>query len=165
MRFLAVLISLLTLGPLAFAQPGRVRKLLSPDRSFQATVQDTYARSPKFRESVVSVHDASGKLLRSYSFTSTDRQHGAVVVDCEWSPDGHYFVVRMEHTGGHQPQFQPIVIWSRDTNAFYELTRYTADKSFSIALPDQVTVLTWPAMNPTTIRLKNLRFNEFRELK
>ena len=160
-----VLALLITVALTAAAQHQLEKTFLSPDGRLKAKVKDTDVYDPRYRESVVSVSDANGSVLSSHDFTSRDRQHGAGMLSCSWSPDGQYFVVHMVHTGGHQPEFDPIVVWSLRTKRLYELINYTAYERFSLTAPDRLAVSTWPGLKHRTTSLHSLKSNELRELK
>ena len=164
-RLIHILLLLLTVSLASVAQNQSEKTFLSPDGQFKAMIRDTKVRDPRYRESVVSVSDNNGNVLSSHEFTSSDGQHGAGMLSCSWSPDGQYFVVHMGHTGGHQPEFDPIVIWSVKTKRLYELSNYTASRSFSLSAPDRLTAKSWPKLESRTILLHALKSIELRELK
>lgn len=143
----------------------RLKTFLSPNGQSSAIIKDTAVSDARYRESMISILRTDGTVLASHNFTSSDGQHGAAMLSCGWSPDSQYFIGRMSHTGGHQPEFSPIVIWSAGTQRLYELTTYTAYGRLSMKAPTRLPVLTWPALKPTTIDLKALKSADFRELK
>jgi len=53
--------------------------------------------------------------------------------------------------------FAPVVFWNRKTNTFYELAGYTADMTFSVTAPDDVSVDTWTDLKPATVSLHSLQ--------
>jgi hypothetical protein len=149
------------LVPSVLAQVGQALK--SPDGTLRAVVKP--ARNQNVDESRVSILDSGGKQLRTHDFSSSNGDHGYRVDGAQWTPDSQFFVFRMRSSGGHSPMYAPLVFWSRKTNRFYQVNNYTADQTFSIRSPEEVSVNTWPDMKPVTVSLGALPRAEFNELR
>jgi len=151
----------LAIGAAVASESRNPTKFKSPDHRFVGLVAPSLNASD---ESRVSILGADGHQLRTHDFSSSDGQHGYGVDAAQWTPDSHYFVLRMRSSGGHSPMFAPIVFWSRKANRFYSLNDYTGDISFSVAAPDGVKASTWPGMRPTTVSLHALKKTDVTEL-
>jgi hypothetical protein len=46
--------------------------------------------------------------------SSVDAEHGYRVVHASWSPSGRYLSVQLDSSGGHQPQYSPLVLFDLD---------------------------------------------------
>jgi hypothetical protein len=94
----------------------------SPDGKTVAVVGPVIGT--KTNESEVHISDVAGAFSTfrlNHSFASADGEHGLVIVRSAWSPNSRYFVFSGESSGGHQPWHSPMFVYSRRTNALYEL--------------------------------------------
>lgn len=134
----------------------------SPDGKLRAVVKP--ARNQNVDESRVSIFDSNGKRLRTQNSSSPDGEHGYGADGAQWTPDSQFFVFRLRSSGGHSPMYAPLVFWSRSTKRFYQANHYTADQTFSVGAPDEVSVSTWPDMKPVTLNLGGLAKTQLIEL-
>lgn len=137
----------------------------SPDGQLSAVVTPT-GREVGFRdsESIVSIFNKDGALLRAHDFSSSDENHGFTVGGPQWTPDSQYFVVWAKDSH-HVQMYVAVVCWSRRSNQFSYLTDYTVDRRLlSITAPDQVQVSTWPDMKPVTVSLGTAKKSDLRTL-
>lgn len=82
------------------------RKYISPNHKFCAVIHSTQAVG-EMPESVVSVYDSRGKLVKRKSYTSPDHEHGYSVVQLKWSADSTFCVWSLTSSGGHSPWHFP----------------------------------------------------------
>jgi hypothetical protein len=102
-------------------------------------------------ESRVEIRDGTGKLLSVKDFSSSDSNHGGLVVDTEWTADSKFFVFSLESSGGHQPWQSPVWFYSRSDRKFREIYDLLGGRPvlqldappFQIVEPDSVKVTTW----------------------
>lgn len=161
--------TLLVAATFLVAYPGtgeRPKQFKSPDTTLTAVVTPA-GKKKGFEEyeSRISILRSGGIQISRHDFSSEDGEHGYGVDQAQWTPDSRYFICRMRNSGGHSPMYAPVVFWSRKSNHFYQLNDYTADITFSIAGPDQVSVNAWPSMNPATVSLDGLRADQVSELR
>lgn|GEM_PF-6479263 len=79
----------------------------SPDRRYCVTVQQIEAPGAVIPESIITIHDRSGKLLARQSYTSADHEHGFAIQQIQWSKDSSYCVWNLTSSGGHSPWHFP----------------------------------------------------------
>ena len=161
--------TLLAAATFLVAYPGageRPKQFKSPDATLTAvvTLADKQKGLEKY-ESRISILRSGGVQISSQDFSSEDGEHGYGVDRAQWTYDSRYFICRMRNSGGHSPMYAPVVFWSRKSNHFYQLNDCTADRTFSITRPDQVSVDTWPGLNPATVSLDGLRADQVTELR
>jgi len=140
-------------------------KFVSPDKRLVAIVvpADKHEGYEEL-ESRVEIHSRGGAPLCAHDFSSDDGEHGYGVDGAQWTPNSQFFVFRLRSSGGHSPMNAPVVFWSRKTNRFYDLKGYTADVTFSVTAPDNVSVDTWTDLRPATLSLHSLQEHQRTEL-
>jgi len=109
-------------------------------------------------ESIVEIWTNDGKLLQKKNYTSEDGDHGLVIAQAAWTPDSQFFIYSAYSSGGHQPWFSRVHVYSRSCDKIYnfkEVSGFTvARDEFTMATPDIVTftVYTSPGMGPTATK-------------
>ncbi len=120
------------------AHPGKTRQdYRSPDGKLIATVIDVN----KAHESRVEIRNLEGKLLLAKDYSSSDMEHGQVILKAAWTPDGKFFVFSMENTGGHSPLARPTSLYSRQQNRLNSLDQavgYITDNNFELQPPNWI---------------------------
>ncbi len=119
------------------------RLYTSPDGRTIAAVSP--APGTKTGEGEVHIRDAAGLSRMKRSFASSDGEHGLSIAQAAWSPDSGFFVFSGSSSGGHQPWHSSIFVYSRVTNALYELDDCVAgiavvEPDFAISSPHQIRV-------------------------
>ena len=156
----AIILMLFTASLMTAAQntaSSENRSFAAPNGLFSAVVlAGGKEKGAEGAESRVEVRDAKGVVLCAHDFSSADGEHGYGVDTAQWTPDSQFFVFRMRNSGGHMPEWAPVVFWSKDRNHFYQLDDYTADQTFSVRSPSRIVVDTWPGLKPSTVSLKDL---------
>jgi len=75
-------------------------------------------------EHLLVIFGRNGALLYRKDFSSSDCEHGDVIVRGEWSPDSEFFVLNVESIGGHKTGHSPVLFYSRHENKLYRLENY-----------------------------------------
>ncbi|HUY18714.1 MAG TPA: hypothetical protein VMV15_05765 [Candidatus Binataceae bacterium] len=94
-------------------------------------------------ESRIEIRSKDGKLIFSKDYSSDDGLHGLGVVKAQWTPDSQFFVYSMTSSGGHQPWYAPIDVYSRAHNRVARLDEMTGHRptlsaAFDIIPPHSV---------------------------
>ena len=137
--------------------PNEPTSLASPDGQLTAVISGQ-------TESRISIQRTDGGPLGQHDFSSADGQQGYVADGAQWTPDSRFLVIRMRSSGGHIPNYELVIYWSRKTRRFYHLPNYTAVQIFSVAAPDKVDVSTWPDLKPATISLHSVSESDRNQL-
>jgi hypothetical protein len=134
----------------------RTVSYLSPDKQFRAEVITQAGSS----ETVVEVHNRTGKLLSREDYTSDDAQHGYYVSKAEWTPNSQFFVYSLESSGGHFVMVVPTLFFATRTKKTYQLFDYLKSNvifpDFQITAPDKVRVTTQDSQRPVVVSLSEL---------
>jgi hypothetical protein len=89
-------------------------------------------------EARLAIFTVSGAVLYQRGFSSSDCEHGEVIVRGQWTADSRLFVFNVESTGGHQPGHKPVLFYSRRSNKLYRLENfigYIAAQDFTLEAP------------------------------
>lgn len=136
--------------------------VMSPDGKLVARVYSSV--SSHKGECRVEIRLKDGPFLRMHDFFSADGQHGYSVSLAEWTANSQFLVLGMTNVGGHSSTDAPVVFWSRERNAFYELLNYTAELDLKLIGGDRLELSTWPGLKPATISLHELSKEQISEI-
>ncbi|MFZ0963117.1 MAG: hypothetical protein WAO35_19815, partial [Terriglobia bacterium] len=118
LRPLALLAALASLYPSSAAHPVKAgRDYRSPDGKLIVTVIEVN----KAHESRLEIRSSAGKTLLTNNYSSSDMEHGQVILNAAWTPDGEFFVFSMLNTGGHSPLARPTSFYGRQHSRLYSL--------------------------------------------
>lgn len=109
----------------------------SPNRILKVRITPVSKSCP---EAYLAIEQNSALLYRK-DFSSSDCEHGDVIVRGEWSPDSQFFIFNVESTGGHQPGHRPVYFYSRRKNKLFSLENYTGyivAQDFTLEAPHSV---------------------------
>jgi len=113
-------ITIFTAAPyIASAQ--RSQDYRSPDGFLRVKITAVSKKCPEDR---LAIFRRNGALLFRKNFSSSDCEHGDIIIRGEWSADSQFFVFNVESTGGHQPGHRPVFFYSRRGNKLYCLENY-----------------------------------------
>jgi len=93
-----------------------IQKYFSPNQKLFAMVYNTQATGEIMPESIVSIYDSHGKLLKRKSYVSSDREHGFNVAQLKWSADSQFCVWSLTSSGGHSPWHSPTDCYLQKCN-------------------------------------------------
>jgi hypothetical protein len=98
-------------------------------------------------ESRVDFYSKDGSTLCSADFSSGDGTHGYGVVKAAWTPDGRYFVLSLQSSGGHSVMETPTFFYSSSAREVCSLDDYVEGNSikspdFHLGAPNTVEVTT-----------------------
>ena len=137
--------------PAIYASPdGALRALVFPvDVSLYATPD---------MESHIVIRTAKGDTLTSKEYSSPRGTNGYYVVDAKWSPDSQFFVYSMASSGGHSPWSFPMMVYSRQKDAFAKFSDMiqgnpTVSGDFSFSGPHSLVASTWKQPGATEERV------------
>jgi len=117
------------------AQGQQVQTHLSPDRTLRVKTTPVSKACPEGR---ITILKPNGALLFRQSFSSSDCEHGSIIVRAEWTTDSQFFVFNVASTGGHQPGHRPVFFYSRRENKLYRLENfigYIVAQDFTLEAP------------------------------
>jgi hypothetical protein len=145
----------------------------SPDGTLAARVLPIGEPGREWSESRIEIRARGGRLLRSVSFASSDKEHGQGVEYAAWTPDSKFFVFNTSSSGGHMPWRGPAYFYARGLNRFRSLDDYIGPGpclAFSVAAPDIVRINTYEPITdasrdydtyrPVRVRLGGLRISD-----
>ena len=129
-----LLIACFGAGPVS-VRTAHSQEVKSPDGSLRVRIISV---STSCAENRIAIFNASGALLYRKDFSSSDCEHGQVIVRSQWTPDSKFFVFNTESTGGHQPGHRPVLFYSRRSNRLYRLENfigYIVAQDFGLEAP------------------------------
>ena len=118
-----------------FVRTQHPQQIKSPDGSLRASITSL---SKSCAENRLAIYTVSGALLYRKDFTSSDCEHGDVIMRGQWTADSRFFVFNVESTGGHQPGHKPVLFYSRRSNRLYRLENfigYIVAQDFTLEAP------------------------------
>jgi hypothetical protein len=133
---------------------------VSPDRALRAVVfpvEISLDATPDMESRVV-IRSRSGKTLASKDHSSPRGANGYYVFKAKWSPDSKFFVYSLSSSGGHSPWSFPMMVYSRQKDAFAKFSDMiqgnpTVSGEFSFSGPHTLVASTWKQPGATEDRV------------
>jgi hypothetical protein len=98
-----------------------IQKYFSPNQKLFAMIYNTQATGEIMPESIVSIYDSYGKLLKHKSYVSSDHEHGFNVAQLKWSADSKFCVWSLTSSGGHSPWHFPTDCFVQKCNTIVNI--------------------------------------------
>jgi len=135
---------------IAFAQ--KKQEIISLGQETHVVINNFY------NESKIYIYNSKRKLVLYSNFTSEDREHGYKIIKTEWTANSNCFVFTVGSSGGHQPWYSPIFIYSVTDKKLLSIDEIlgAVTSDFKLTLTDSI---------ETRVLKKNSRYDKIIQVK